>query len=491
MSNPHSYSPAAPAAQATGATSLWMSLIYRPAINAALLGSAVFALCLFGIFSRTGGDLASYWPANAFLLGILIRYPHFSHRWAWIAAAAGYFLADAITGSSLSKNVLLNLANLSGVAVGYWIFHRAERSMNRLQTTSSVLYMLMAIVGASAMSGLLGAVAMIHLFNDTVLKGFAIWFATELVNYIGFLPLLLSIPSRKQFPSQPLRWLARQITIEKVSPAIALVLSAVFGHMVGGPGAVAFTIPALMWCAVSYSLFTTAFITFWVSAWSLISIIVNTLTDSHGVLNRDLVMSVRMGLSLVMLTPIMIGSVMVANRALVNRLKVLADHDELTNLPNRRAFLEASTSALQRLKERLESCSVLMIDIDHFKSVNDRFGHAAGDDVLRRLGQLFGECLRRQDIVGRLGGEEFAVFMPRASAADALQVAESIRISLEVTPITVPGQSQPLLCTVSIGLASDRLSTVTLDTMLVRADQCLYKAKQQGRNRVIQVSISD
>ena len=104
---------------------------------------------------------------------------------------------------------------------------------------------------------------------------------------------------------------------------------------------------------------------------------------------------------------------------------------------------------------------------------------------------MLGECLRRQDIVGRLGGEEFAVFLPRSSAADAQQVAESIRISLEATPITVPGQSQPLQCTVSIGLASDRLSSVALDTMLVRAVQCLYKAKQQGRNRVVQVSISD
>ena len=138
-----------------------MSAIYRPAVNAVLLGCAVCLLCLFGILSRTGGDLASYWPTNAFLLGILIRYPHFAHRWGWVAAAVGFFAADALTGSSLTKNVLLNAANLSGVAVGYWIFHRADRSMNRLQTTSSVLYMLMAIVGASAMSSLLGAVAMI------------------------------------------------------------------------------------------------------------------------------------------------------------------------------------------------------------------------------------------------------------------------------------------------------------------------------------------
>lgn len=468
-----------------------MSLLYRPAVNASLLGCAVCVLCLIGILSRTGGDLATYWPTNAFLLGILVRYPHFAHRWGWIAAALGYFVADAITGASLPKNVLLNVANLSGVAVGYWIFHSADRSMNRLQTTSSVLYMLMAIVGASAMSGLVGSAAMIYLFNDTVMKGFAIWFATDLVNFIGFLPLLLSIPSRDQFPSRPLRWMVQQLTPEKIAPALALLLSAVLGSMVGGPGAVAFTIPALMWCGVSYSLFTTAFITFWVSAWSLVSIIVNTLTDAHGVLNRDLVMSVRMGLSLVMLTPIMIGSVMVANRALVKKLKVLADHDELTNLPNRRAFLATSTDALQRLNERSEPCSVLMLDIDHFKSVNDRFGHAAGDDVLRRLGQLLGECLRRQDIVGRLGGEEFAVFLPRATAADALQVAESIRISLEATPINVPGQTQPLHCTVSIGMSSDRRSSFALDTMLVRADQCLYKAKQQGRNRVIQVSMSD
>lgn len=240
-----------------------------------------------------------------------------------------------------------------------------------------------------------------------------------------------------------------------------------------------------MWCAVSYSLFTTSILTFGASAWSLVSIAMTLQGATSGNVDRDLLLSVRLGLSLVMLTPIMIGSVMAANRSLVKRLRILADQDQLTGLRNRRAFLEAAHVQVDRLHQQQAHCAVLMLDIDHFKSVNDRYGHAAGDAVLAHFGRMLRDCLREQDVLGRMGGEEFAALLPHATAPEALATAERLRQHLAATPIPVPELQPPLYCTVSVGVTVEAISPACFDTLLAHADQALYLAKAQGRNRVV------
>lgn len=456
--------------------------LYRPAWNACLLGLGVFALCLFGILSRPGGDLASFWPANAFMLGMLVRYPHFAHKGSWLAAAAGYLLADALTGSPLAKNLLLNAGNLASVAAGYLVFWQIDPAMRRLRTPLSVLYMLLAIVCAAFTGGLFGLYANPYLFHDKPLQGFAMWFATEMATDIAFLPAMLSLP---EWQRERRQWLRQQLHPAKLLPALALVLSAALGTVVGGPGAIAFPVPALMWCAVSYSLFTTSILTFGASAWSLVSIAMTLQGATSGNVDRDLLLSVRLGLSLVMLTPIMIGSVMAANRSLVKRLRILADQDQLTGLHNRRAFLEAAHAQVDRLHQQQAHCAVLMLDIDHFKSVNDRYGHATGDAVLAHFGRMLRDCLREQDVLGRMGGEEFAALLPHATAPEALATAERLRQHLAATPIPVPDLQPPLYCTVSVGVTVEAISPACFDTLLAHADQALYLAKAQGRNRVV------
>lgn len=458
--------------------------IYRPATNACVMGVGVFVLCLFGILSRPGGDLASFWPANAFMLGVLVRYPHFAHRGSWATAALGFFLADALTGSPLDKNLLLNLGNLVAIASGYWVFRQVDPSMHRLRSPQSVLYMLLAVVCVAFVAGLFGLYANTYLFNDRPIDGFAIWFATEMATDIAFLPLILTLPDWEQVPRHPLQWLRRHVRIWKIMPVLTLVLSAMFGTAVGGPGAIAFPVPALMWCAISYSLFTTSFITFWVSAWTLVHMSMSLPMLPSGVMDRNLMLSVRMGLTLVMLTPIMIGSVMAANRALVQRLRSLADLDQLTRLPSRRAFLEQAHAKVLVQQQRQAPCAVLMLDIDHFKSVNDCHGHAAGDAVLSYFGALLQECVRDEDIMGRLGGEEFAMLLPNATVEEAHAAAERIRTRFADSPIPVASLPAPLRCTVSIGLMVEVPARSAFDALLACADQALYQAKASGRDQV-------
>jgi diguanylate cyclase (GGDEF)-like protein len=126
---------------------------------------------------------------------------------------------------------------------------------------------------------------------------------------------------------------------------------------------------------------------------------------------------------------------------------------------------------------------MLMMDIDHFKRVNDTHGHDVGDEVLRELATTSLKALREADILGRLGGEEFAVLLPETEAAAAMDVAERLRRAVENSPIETNGGA--LAITVSIGAACMDTTTGSVEELLKRADVALYEAKQTGRNKVV------
>lgn len=165
------------------------------------------------------------------------------------------------------------------------------------------------------------------------------------------------------------------------------------------------------------------------------------------------------------------------------RLQQLALTDELTGLPNRRAALERISQewSLTLRSDRPLSC--LMVDIDHFKSVNDRFGHPVGDLALRHVAKILCQSARAQDVVYRFGGEEFLVVCPDTTAEAAYHCAERMRVEVQATPVT--DVQPPLQLTISIGVGTVKEGKLTLDELLSQADQRLYVAKQSGRNRTV------
>ncbi|MDD5175566.1 MAG: diguanylate cyclase [Sterolibacterium sp.] len=164
-------------------------------------------------------------------------------------------------------------------------------------------------------------------------------------------------------------------------------------------------------------------------------------------------------------------------------LREMATTDFLTGLANRRHFIDKMIDELARL-QRLDTpyAAVLMLDLDHFKHINDTHGHAVGDAMLRHFATLMRGELRRIDTVGRVGGEEFAIILPGASSDEAKIFAERLRQKVETTPLTQDGQVIPI--TVSIGIAVMKATDASADTPLTRADEALYRAKENGRNRV-------
>ncbi|HLG72660.1 MAG TPA: diguanylate cyclase [Chloroflexota bacterium] len=152
--------------------------------------------------------------------------------------------------------------------------------------------------------------------------------------------------------------------------------------------------------------------------------------------------------------------------------------DELTGLPNRRAF-DHHLDRLVRAVERGSQFSMLMLDIDHFKKVNDTHGHAAGDRVLQELADTLQSRIRVSDVAARVGGEEFAVLLPRASASEAARVAEALRVAVQERDIRWNGRRIPI--TISIGVADSAVE----GSIAEAADAALYRAKANGRNVVV------
>ncbi len=156
----------------------------------------------------------------------------------------------------------------------------------------------------------------------------------------------------------------------------------------------------------------------------------------------------------------------------------LANHDALTGLPNRRQIETALETALAQSSRTGSACAILMIDIDHFKRFNDRFGHLVGDEVLQHIAQRLREQLRAGNTLGRWGGEEFIVVAPQTDLHEAQQLGERLRYSVR----SEPAAGEHLL-TVSIGMTAYRPGD-TPETLIARADRALYRAKQGGRDRV-------
>lgn len=156
--------------------------------------------------------------------------------------------------------------------------------------------------------------------------------------------------------------------------------------------------------------------------------------------------------------------------------------DPLTGLWNRRAFVQLAHIEMQRASSFGSDLTLVAVDLDHFKTVNDRYGHLIGDTVLENFGRLLAGQLRSVDVVARLGGEEFAVILPNTGLSGALNVAERIRASVANTPIMIG--DTPLHYTASFGVAVYSPDQPDLEPWLNRADVALYRAKNQGRNRV-------
>lgn len=464
---------------------------YQLLISLSIMVALVFSASLFGILSRPLGFLAAFWPANALLLGLMLRMPRLVCPAGWLLALLTYMAADVMTGGESLLSFALAITNLVFVATGILLYRRFSPDVPRLATPASVLQLLLVCIVAAFFSMLSGVTLVRWCAPDWFASGLGhmagFWFTSELVNGILILPLMLTRLERWAGSAELKRG---DRTLQYWLPALALAATVLLAVVLGGPGSVGVPVPALLWCALQYSTRMTVVLT---SVTSLV-MMSTVRIDLQGVMQSeahlDAIISVRLGIALVALGPLTVACVNSARNELLERFEYLANHDHLTAALDRGGFFARGQHLLGSANSSKSSVAVLVLDIDHFKAVNDTYGHPAGDEVLRGFAQVIEGTLRKNDVFGRTGGEEFAVILEGINRDSALGLAT--RMLSEVSKLETPvADDKVLQVTVSIGLAWHAQAPLNeLDELLAEADKALYRAKAAGRNRVEMAELS-
>ncbi|WP_273854981.1 GGDEF domain-containing protein [Serratia liquefaciens] len=452
------------------------------AIQLITLFLLAYLLSLLGIFTRPIGSLSLFWPVNAILLGLLLRKPAYASPAGWLITYLGMIAADLTNGESLSLALWLNACNMSLIATGYGVMLLLPQSQRRMGKPQAILYMFTASLSGAAVASTLSILRNDSLYNNTAIIAWLAWFSEQFSTNLLLLPVLLAAPRLKQLLRLQINWQLRASM-----PLLALLFSLVFSVYIGGPGAIAFPIPALLWCAVRYQLFTVTLLTLLTGMTEISSISANLMlyeTPNNHNAYLDTLMSARLGIAMLVMGPLILSSSIAVNRKLLRRLEHSANHDFLTGVLARNALTRKAGEMLEHKYKSKEAVSLLLIDIDHFKQINDTHGHLAGDQVLVSFAHIVRRELRHDQLFGRLGGEEFAIMLPRALAAQGVALAEHLRQLVQKTEL-YPGGKVPLKITISVGVANLAMNEVkSLEQLMNMADIALYRAKSQGRNRV-------
>lgn len=465
-----------------------ITLSARPAISSILvwhliLALLVFAAASFGIWTRSAGLLASFWPANALLLGFLVQKPKLARPPGWIIAFGAYIAADLAAGDPLSLTLRLSGANLAGVAVGYVLLRKLPEADRKLIRMRSVLYLFAILLAASAAAAIVGASASTASLNRSALVGVAYWFATELVNYIVVLPVLLA---ERRIGGSLYPWRRKgdfRHLLATLAPIAGLIATMIAGMAVGGPGAPAFVVPAVLWCALNYGVSTVAAITLMTFIWSMVCVALGVMDLAFGDDPVHTIVSLRLGAALLTLGPLTVASVNAARNDALARLDYTANHDMLTGVLLRRTLLRRAERKLAASARRRHGFAVMAIDIDKLARINETHGHAAGDDVLAQVAGRISGCVRRDDLVGRISGQQFAIVADCLTPADAMALSERLRRTIAQADIMADNASIAL--TASFGIVHVEADPSHSARELVGAAAALIpKAKAAGGDTI-------
>ncbi|MCU4677414.1 diguanylate cyclase [Catenovulum sp. 2E275] len=433
---------------------------------------------LIGIYTRPLDLLANLWPANAILLGIFLRFPSTQTPLHLCFAFIGFVIADMMTGSTLEKTLLLTTGNLVSVCSGIIFTRKYLDNFDSLLKTRSILNLIIVALVSSAAAGICGMFIYPYLFNGAVSDGWIFWFVSELVHYIAFLPFILAFP--KSFKTFNLKKAGDISFLTLMAPALSVLFLCLLVVLIDGPGMVAIPVLGLLWCALSYRIFTTALLTLFFCLWTFSAVSFGYITLPLTLSTWGELMALRFSVAVISLVPIIISSFMQIKRQEISKLAYAANHDSLTGAFNRHAFME---SLNQKFTDKpTNSIALLLSDLDHFKSINDQYGHPSGDAMLKHFYQICRSKVRSDDVIARIGGEEFAVILIGQDKTTACIIADRIRQSFAESELELEN-GQKLNATTSIGIVYSE-QNIHPEELIQQADLALYRAKENGRNRV-------
>ncbi|WP_322995490.1 GGDEF domain-containing protein [Castellaniella sp.] len=458
------------------------------------LTALAFLLIYFSLmFHPLLGDIG-FWQANALLAGALLRVSSIPHRYRWPGVILGVMAAYAYWYDGWDVALLNTLVNLSGVWLAWFLLHRVW-PLDTMRTPRAITHVLLAGLAASActaLAGLIGYQTSTPLPLDMPLRPIIGIFFQQWLGYSAILPvcLLPTSPGRSLIDRRRslARILHQLLAGSRQWPLLVLLGSILLAALLGGPGTAAFPVPALLICAYAYQQKTCAWLTLAASIALMVSHTQGWALVASDIPSVWVQVSLQIGLQMMVATPLMVSSSLMARNDLVQSLNQALDHDELTGAMSRQAFMRGATEYLQQSPAAFYGNCVMMLDIDHFKRLNDNHGHAAGDSVLREFARIIQSAIRPEDLFGRLGGEEFGIVLPNTTLRDSLEIGERLRKAVEEIRLYYDSD-EPLRVTVSIGTIHDSQKPhATMTQLLALADQVMYQAKHEGRNRVLSLS---
>ncbi|WP_263350639.1 sensor domain-containing diguanylate cyclase [Acidicapsa acidisoli] len=454
-----------------------------------------YAMDYVGFFNSHGQ--AIWWPTNGLALALLIR----SDRSRWPAILAGVLMGSwagtLIHGYPISSWIVNATANSVGPLFGALMLPRFEKLENWLQQPHLVIrFVAFALLLAPALSATIYA-SNVHRF----MPGLDYWTVlqtrgdSDMLGYAMFAPLVLVLSSRETYRLASISDLAMPVFLLGVVAGTTYCVFWQFSY-------------SLTFVLVSVILLVSLRLGFAASviAVNLLAVLATTATmHGHGPLTMGTgdvlehrILLLQGFLSLTMVTAFSVSVIQIEREVFQQKLllaykemETLATTDALTGLANRRLFEESLKADWARALRSGDSLALLMIDVDHFKSYNDRFGHPAGDICLHAIAQSIVTMAHRStDLLARYGGEEFLFLLPTATLEDAARLAETIRLRIESLH---EHTEKTIHCpvTVSVGCAAMTPAPgLAPNSLIAASDEALYRAKRNGRNRVELAEVS-
>ena len=446
-----------------------------------VLALAVFVASSFGLASKHAFSV-SFWPANGILAGLIVRRPVLHRLSGWVGAAIGFVTADMLFGRSVTLAAFFAGANLLGACTAATLLLRLDARDLQLRRVHSVLRILACLIPASVAAAVGGALLVKTQFGGSPGQTLLTWSASDLVNYLIIVPAMLSLWTPHGASMSHAVGVSRAGR-RRLWPALALVASCVAAVVFDGPGSIMFPMPALLLCALTYRTSTTAVITALLGASCLNAVGLGLVDIGQDMAIPSMVVSIRLAVASLVLVPLTISGAMAVREDLLSKLRIAADHDGLTGLLNRRAFEQRMEDRLHAAPANRAGYALLWLDVDHFKSINDEHGHLAGDLVLQGFATIARASCASNDLVGRMGGEEFALLIAIDNASAATAVAERLLNAFAEHATIWNGTT--IRATVSIGACHLVHAPDDLQRVLLLLDEALYRAKRQGRNRIV------
>lgn len=455
------------------------------------VGGIYYLLAAFALFCTRGNDgIATMWPPSGLLLATLLAVPRVQAPRFLAAAALASLLANLSAGVPAALAAGFTVANIVEPVVALAALHRC--GVGRIAFTSA------AGVGNFCLASTLAAAASAALATGMVqpptLQFALSWFSTDLLGMLIIGPIIIigvSLYRKRGTSPGPPRQVEAVVVMTSIGALSALVFAQsayplLFLPMAGvlvavfrlGPfGAAASTLVVAVAGSVSvfFGYGPTALIDdgatrLFFLQFYLVVLLGAALSVAALLATRDRL------LAALVASNDLLDEARRAAELSASRATSIAETDQLTGLPNRRRAIQV-LEALAGLSDA-QPASVAIFDIDHFKRINDSYGHLVGDSVLQRVARDAAGALRAGDFIGRFGGEEFILVLPQTPVSHALAAAERVRAAVAAGGTQESGQPQ---VTVSIGLAACRTGE-TVESMLKRADDALYQAKDSGRN---------